>query len=354
VCERRNEVHLKRRSLISLESAYAVTAGKFGGQTILFLGSEGRGGSTLTLRGPDWTPSKIADGPGGNMAIIPMPHVSGTPRVLLIIDGFFPIFQSEGAGASRYTEAPDSSETWIRSRLFDLPFLHRMDLVFPAGKPTIIAAALCGKKDFRDDWSSAGAVYAVDIRDDGSQCQVGKPILGGITKNHGMFLRHKKEGEEVFVSGEEGVFSIRVPKVGEEWHSEKILDTATGDVVLHDLDGDGQEEILAIQPFHGDTACVYKKAGREWQPVWRAPLDFGHVAWAGEIRGHKSIILGSRAGKKELSLYVLKDPSRWEFDRVVLDEGKGAANIAVVNEAGRDLVFASNVAVGEVALYEII
>ncbi len=351
--ERRCEVQVKRKSLISLESAYAVTAGKFGGQTILFVGSEGRGGATLTFRGPDWTSSKIADGPGGNMAIIPMPHVSGTPRSLLIIDGFFPIFQSEGAGASFYSGIPDSSEPWKRRRLFDLPFLHRMDLVFPAGKPTIIAAALCGKKDFRDDWSSAGAVYAVEIRDDGSQCQVGKPILGGITKNHGMFLRRKKEGEEVFVSGEEGVFSIRVPKVGEEWRPEKILDIATGDVVLHDLDGDGQEEILAIQPFHGDTACVYKKAGREWRSVWKAPLDFGHVAWAGEIRGRKSVILGSRAGKKELSLYLLKDPSRWEFDRIILDEGKGAANIAVVNEADRDLVFASNVAVGEVALYEI-
>jgi hypothetical protein len=346
-------VQASRRSLVTLESAYAVTARKFGGQTILFVGSEGRGGATLMFRGPDWTSSKIADGPGGNMAIIPVPHVSGTPRSLLIIDGFFPIFQSEGAGASFYSGMPDSSEPWKRRRLFDLPFLHRMDLVFPAGKPTIIAAALCWKKDFRDDWSSAGAVYAVELRDDGPQCHVGKPILGGITKNHGMFLRRKQEGEEVFVSGEEGVFSIQVAKVGEEWHSEKILDTATGDVVLYDLDGDGQEEILAIQPFHGDTACVYKKAGREWRPVWRASLDFGHVAWAGEIRGRKSVILGSRAGKKELSLYLLKDPSRWEFERIILDEGKGAANIAVVKEADRDLVFASNVAVGEVALYEI-
>jgi hypothetical protein len=287
------------------------------------------------------------------MAIIPMPPFTGIPNSLLIIDGFFPIFQSEGAGASLYSGAPDSPEPWKRQRLFDLPFLHRMDLVFPSGKPAIIAAALCGRKDFRDDWSSAGAVYAVEISEDRSQCQVGKPILGGISKNHGMFVQRRKEGEEVFVSGEEGVFSIRVPKVEEEWHSEKILDTATGDVVLNDLDGDGEEEILAIQPFHGDTACIYKKIGGEWRPVWKAPLDFGHVAWAGEIRGRKSVILGSRAGKKELSLYSLKDPSRWDFERIILDEGKGAANIAVVNEDDRDLVFASNVAVGEVTLYEI-
>ena len=346
-------MQVERKTLITLESAYAVTAGKFAGQTVLFAGSEGKGGATLMFRGPEWTSSKIANGPGGNMAVIPMPRFSGIPNSLLIIDGFFPIFQSEGAGASLYSGAPDSSEPWRRQRLFDLPFLHRMDLVFPAGRPTVIAAALCGKKEFRDDWSSPGAVYAVEIGDEGSSCRVGKPILDGITKNHGMFLQRKKERVEVFVSGEEGVFSIRVPKAGEGWHPEKILDTATGDVVLNDLDGDGQEEILAIQPFHGDTACVYKKADREWRPVWRAALDFGHVAWAGKIRGHKSIILGSRAGKKELSLYLLKDPSRWEFDRIILDEGKGAANIAVVNEADRDLVFASNVAVGEVALYEV-
>jgi hypothetical protein len=346
-------VQVKRRSLISLESAYAITGRKFGAQTVLLVGSEGRDGATLMFRGPDWTCSKIAEGPGGNMAIIPMPPFSGIPNSLMIIDGFFPIFQSEGAGASLYSGSPDSSEPWKRRRLFDLPFLHRMDLVFPAGKPMIVAAALCGKKEFRDDWSSPGAVYAVEFKDDGSLCQVGKPILSGITKNHGMFLIRKQGAEEIFVSGEEGVFSIRVPKPGEEWLSEKTLDIPTGDVALSDLDGDGRDEMLAIQPFHGDTACVYKKTGREWRPVWKAPLDFGHVAWVGEIRGHKSIILGSRAGKKELSLYLLKDPSRWEFDRVILDEGKGAANIAVVNESDRDLIFVSNVAVGEVALYEI-
>jgi hypothetical protein len=346
-------VQVRRKSLISLESAYAVTARKFGEQTILFVGSEGRDGATLMLRGPEWTPSKIADSPGGNMAIIPMPPFAGIPNSLMAIDGFFPIFQSEGAGASLYSRASDSSEPWKRRRLFDLPFLHRMDLVFASGKPTVVAAALCARKNFRDDWSSPGAVYAVEIREGGSPSQVGKPILEGITKNHGMFLQRKKEREEIFVSGEEGIFSIRVPKAGEEWHSEKVLETATGDVVLHDLDRDGQEEILAIQPFHGDTARVYKKTGQEWRAVWKAPLDFGHVAWSGEIRGHQSIILGSRAGKKELSLYLLKDPSRWEFDRVILDEGKGAANIAVVKEPDRDLVFASNVAAGEVALYEI-
>ena len=237
------------------------------GRRSCLVGSEGRGGATLTFRGPDWTLSKIADGPGGNMAIIPMPHVSERLKIFFSSStNSFPFFSPEGQRGLPCTPGcripPNRGKRW---RLFDLPFLHRMDLVFLAGKPTIIVAALCGKKEFRDDWSSAGAVYAVEIGDDGSQCHVGKPILGGIAKNHGMFLRRKKEGEEVFVSGEEGVFSIQVPKVGEEWHSEKILDTPTGDVVLNDLDGDGQEEILAIHPFHGDTACVYNKAwGREW------------------------------------------------------------------------------------------
>ncbi len=108
-------MRVERKSLISLESAYAVTARKFGEQTFLFVGSEGRGGATLMLRGPEWTSSTIGDGPGGNMAIIPVPPFSGVPNSLLIIDGFFPIFQSEGAGAEIGTNINLMRETEMHS-----------------------------------------------------------------------------------------------------------------------------------------------------------------------------------------------------------------------------------------------
>jgi hypothetical protein len=347
-------VKIEKRSLTFLESAYSISAGSFDEQTVVFVGSEGRGGETLMFRGPEWKLSKVAKGPGGNMGIIPMPSDSGIPTSLLIIDGFFPIFQSEGAGASLYSAGPDITQLWERRRVFDLPFLHRIDLVFPNGNPTVIAAALCGEKAFQDDWSSPGAVYAVKVEEESSHWDLGEPILGGISKNHGMFVQRKKETERVFISGEEGILTIEVPHGNEDWRSEKIMDIPTGDVVVSDLDGDGGEELVTIQPFHGDSACIYKQVGGAWQPVWQQSLKFGHVAWAGKIRGRECIILGSRDGKKELSLHVMRDPSRWKFDDpIIIDEGKGSANISVVSEPERDLVFASNVTMGEVALYEI-
>jgi len=346
---------IKKRQLASMRKPYAAAALSIDGRCVLAAASEGRHGSAMVFCKPHWQAQAItiATGPGGCMGIIPLP---GSPRPkLLLIEGFFPVFQSANAGAALYCDTGKADRPWRRSGVFNLPFLHRMCLVHANGEPTVVAATLCAKKEFQDDWSHPGAVYSIRVGPDDSAWPVNdKPILEGLTKNHSMCLRRLDGREQVLVTSQEGVFAIEVPRKGEDWRCDRIIDAPTSDVFVFDIDDDGDDELLTIQPFHGDSSRIYKRCKTGWEIVWERPVCFGHVAWAGKIRGRSSVILGSRAGEKDLRLYTLEDPASWSFSETVIDAGIEPMNIAVVSEPDKDMILSANGGVDEIALYEFV
>lgn len=38
-----------------------------------------------------------------------------------------------------------------------------------------------------------------------------------------------------------------------EWRVEKILEGQVGEIAFADIDGDGLEEMMTIEPFHGNS-----------------------------------------------------------------------------------------------------
>jgi hypothetical protein len=152
----------------------------------------------------------------------------------------------------------------------------------------------------------------------------------------------------VLIAGEQGLFSIEIPeKEGRPFRSQQLLDHEMSDVVAFDVDGDGQNEIVTIEPFHGDRLCVYKRLDSLWRAVMEQRISFGHALWAGALRSRPVVVIGNRAGQKELAIVC---PSTG--DRLVIDRGVGPAQVAVIHEPARDTILSANHAVGEVALYE--
>ena len=50
------------------------------------------------------------------------------------------------------------------------------------------------------------------------------------------------------------------------------------------------DELVVIEPFHGDTMAVYKDVGGTWTRVWSAPLAFGQLIV--RVLGAYAIIYG--------------------------------------------------------------
>lgn len=252
----------------------------------------------------------------------------------LAIEGAYKGFNCEGAGLMHVWQERGQ---WRTRRLADLPFAHRMCVIDVGGAVFVMVATLCGGKDDRDDWSRPGKVYLA--RWTGPENIGFKPVIEGIHKNHGLFRGRLDGREVVLITGEEGVYEIAPPaKADGEWTHRLIMDEPISDVCVYDIDGDGEDELVAIRGFHGDEMAVFKRSGGKWAPVYRLPVNFGHFVWGGTVLGRDAVITGYRGANGALVL-LRKVPGEWRFDIDVIDQLEAPINMQPLTMDGATVLF---------------
>ncbi|MCD7736027.1 MAG: hypothetical protein LUI07_03535 [Lachnospiraceae bacterium] len=336
-----NKVHLA-----DLELVYAVTAMELEGDIYCLAASEKRDGACLCIHLETGKSYTVWDGPGGVMTLLPLEG----ENAFLSIDEFYPVFDSAAAAVFRTEISVSDGEVSVKKeKLCDLPFVHRIGLLEADGQKYLVGASLCSGKDYVDDWSRPGGIYAGEYHP-GSPVAM-KNIYMGLTKNHGMFLQKNHDGSQtMFIGASEGVLRVEKPEAG-EWKTELIPLGETSDVWTEDFDGDGKAEIATIQGFHGEHIRIFKEGKEKQDIIGELPIHFGHVLWAGRFFGALWMIGGSRGEDKALVLYKVKEGTHPEFEKTVLDEGTGATQISVVTEPDRVRILASNHGKGSVDMY---
>ena len=98
---------------------------------------------------------------------------------------------------------------------------------------------------------------------------------------------------------------------------EPILSGHIGEIATIDIDGDGQDEIMTIEEFHGNTIQIYKKDGSEYKNC-------------------------------ELFVVTYEDG---EYKVTMVDKGVGPANLCVVHEDNRDIIVGANHTAAQAAIY---
>lgn len=343
-------MQFSKRRLLEAEQGYSVASLTLLRTTCVLCAPESPG-PAMVFPAPGLEPSVLAAGPGGCMGFAGLP---GRDDALLMITEFYPVFQSECAGVHLYTPVDGFSRPWRGRRVLDLPFVHRIATVDVGGSGFLVAATVCARKAFQDDWSKPGAVYVVRIPEDLDGEWIAQPVIERVHKNHGMNVGTHRGRQTVFISGTEGVFALFVPDGPDDaWEHEQIIDHEVSEVFPFDLDGDGQDELAVIEPFHGDTLAVYKRSGVAWDRVFAAELGFGHGLWAGRLAGDGAVIVGNRAGSKHLCCYRVASPSPFQMEEIVIDPGAGTTNVTVVDLPEGQTVVAANPENREYALYRV-
>ena len=343
-------MRFQKTRLASAEQGYSITSLPILGQQRIIAAPEGPG-PTMAFDLPGLEPRILTDGPGGCMGFAADP---GRDDTFLAIMGFYPVFQAEGAGIDRYRAVDGLSLPWRGERVLDLPFVHRFCTVGNGAMDFVVAATICGGKDSRDDWSQAGAVYAVELPAEEGEAWRPRPILEGIHRNHGMLVGSQRGGPTVYISGDEGIFALDVPPADSaDWGVHQIIDRPISEFALIDLDGDGRDEIAVIEPFHGPAMTIYKEVDGAWQPILSDELAFGHGLWAGILAGAPAVIASNRDAGKDLVCWRVTSTDPFTMEAQVIDAGAGATNVAVIDDDGGQALITANLEHAEYALYRV-
>ena len=334
---------MKKKVILNIESVYTANAFQIGSEMFVAAGSETK--PEVYLYNFDSGVSSLVTGcPGGVMSFIPVP---GSPDLFFSIMGLFPPFIGGEAGVFMHRRL---GEKWETKKVMDLPFAHRCEILHRNGKNYLFAASVSKHKENPSDWSKPGEMYLIRLEDDFSLPLKPEMIDNSLTRNHGM-LRKKIDGvETLFISGAEGIFYFeQLP--GDKWVKKSLFEKEVSEFGFVDLDGDGREELVTIEPFHGETLNVYKRNGLNWELKFSDSLSFGHGLSCGFFKNEPVIVVGNRRGSFTLDLFKVIDLTHGTFSREVLEQDAGPTQTQVFSYGQTDYILSSNQKKSEVAVY---
>jgi len=346
----KKELSFEKIGLGSIEKCYAALGVEIEGRPCLFFGGEGPG-SVRAFRGERFEKCDVIwEGGGGTMSIVPFPGHGG---VALISRGFYSMVDcgKSAIELARYRDGAFSHEV-----VAELPYLHRFDTVLaPDGIRYVVAATLHGGKADKDDWSKPGHLYIGELPESADapfRVELAQ-IPGDYFVHHGFYKGEWEGREAAFTASREGAFVTLPPdKRGGAWRTERLLDFPVSDIAVCDVDGDGEKEIAALLPFHGNQFKIFHREGSGYREVFAHPVenDFYHAVVAGRICGELMFAVGARKFAAELFL-ARWDRDRGEYFTQRLEAGSGPSNLAILNTAAGDYLLSANRMIFEAAVY---
>ena len=234
-----------------------------------------------------------------------------------------------------------------------LPYLHRFCILDVGSEKWLLGGTLCDSKASFEDWSQPGGIYVGRINDDIKKPIEVKCIYHGIRKNHGMFCGLHNGRQVAIVTGCEGAFEVVPPGITDgAWIVRQLLDTEISDIRAYDIDGDGKDELITIEGFHGDRLRVYHESNDGYKLLYEFPIAFGHGLWCGEMLGRRTILIGYKNANGALVALQPKNCEVLTMDITVIDELEQTANIDVYESDGVFRIYAA-CSVGDILMYEL-
>ena len=334
---------------------YSVASFAAQGEIKVFYATEGEG-ACYAFSGPDCSVKEtVWSEPGGTMGMVPVPGRDGD---FLAVQRFFRLYQW-GEACLVWVEAVPGGG-WRVHPLFTLPYLHRFDILRGAdGRCHLLVCQLAKGKDTREDWSRPGCIYTAPMPSSWDEPIRLTPLKNDIFQNHGYCRVTVNDRERGLVTGREGVFLVTPPRTEDrEWELRRLLDRPVSDAAFADIDGDGEDEMACLEPFHGNVFRVYKNIGGSYRCVHELDdhSDFYHVVWGGKLAGKNVFIGGCRRGSKLLFALSMENGA-FTYHRIEGDVGP--SNVAVLHATldnahithGRDCILSANREIAEAALY---
>ncbi len=343
------KLKVEKKVIASIEKCYAVCPIKIRGVQGFLIATEKEGGCYFFNLDGELIETIWSDF-GGVMSLVPVPNQDGQ---FMATQEFYSPNDSKNA---RIVLATPLEEGWEIRTLAELPFVHRFDILSTPDHNFLLACTLKSDHNFKEDWTHPGKIFGCvlpsDLSDPAYTLDL-KVLMDGLTRNHG-FYRSSEDGLPfVLISTENGIFKVKPPNAhASEWQIEKILDQASSDATLVDLDGDGLMELVTLSPFHGDDLNIFHLKDGKYILEFSYPgkLEFLHAIWSGEIMGKPTVLIGHRKGNRDLFALTFNNETK-AYERQIIDTDSGPANVTYLVVDAKRMIIATNRETDEVATY---
>lgn len=336
-------MRIEKQVLDNITRCYATNALKIDGKLNLFFASEDPNSPCIRYFGEKFEKKEVVwNDRGGCMSILP---INSNSNEVVAVNEFYLKVTPSAAKLIRGKYDGD----WKFVDIYNHQYIHRFSIMEKNGINYITLATIAEEKENKEDWKTAGKIYGGILPknfDEKIEMQV---LVEGCFRNHGCYIRE----QETYYSSDQGVYKIMPPQnIDGKWCVEHILDGKISDLCMVDIDNDGKEEIMTIEPFHGNEIKIYKLKNGSYQEVYKYPneIDFAHCLLGTTVCGKNTFIAGVR--RKDAELFMVQYENG-KFVETIIEKGVGPANIQIVHMEDCDMLLSANHSQNEAAIYRI-
>ncbi|ACZ01765.1 hypothetical protein [Streptobacillus moniliformis] len=283
---------------------------------------------------------------GGCMSIVQIP---GKENEIIAIKDFY---LKESPSRSRIVWGVYENGTWTFKDIIKKEYMHRFTLTKVDEDVYIVIATISNKKEDKEDWRVPGSIFAGKLPKDLNEKIELQEIKTDLYRNHGFYHDTREGHNEIYFGSDQGIDKLYINGDISNWKFERLCDFPTGEIALSDLDGDGIDEIITIEAFHGDKIRIYNQSSGKLVKVYEYEnkIDFAHALIATKFRGVNTFVCGVRRLDSELFYIQYIDG---KYVATTIEKGVGTANLDAINLENEDIVIAANHSKNESAIYRI-
>lgn len=281
---------------------------------------------------------------GGCMSILQIP---GKDNEVIGIKDFY---LKETPSRAKLVWGKFEDGKWNFKDLLFKEYMHRFALSKIGEDVYIVVATIANKKQHKEDWSNPGSIFAAKLPKDLNEKFELREIKSGLYRNHGFYHDNRLNHNEIYFGSDQGIDKLYLNGDIDTWKFERISHVATGEIAIGDLDGDGIDEILTIEPFHGDKIRIYNQKNNKLNMVfdYENKIDFAHALISTTFRGVKTFVCGVRRVEAEL-FYIQYENGKYIYK--IIEKGVGPANLDCINLDNEDIIISANHSKNEAAIY---
>ncbi len=187
---------------------------------------------------------------------------------------------------------------------------------------------------------------------DEGKCVSFTVVADGLFRNHGYWKGTTHAGDYCVIGADNGVFKVVPPSDRQSgWQVTQLLAEPTSDIAFVDFDGDGNNEMITLSPFHGDIIRIYSLQDGQYQVCYEYPqkVAFVHSLWAGYLDSKPYAIIGFRQGERDILGFSYDGGYHVE----TLATDVGSTNILRYDRGNDHCLLSANREINTIAFYKI-
>lgn len=295
--------------------------------------------------GDDFENSNLVwENEGGCMSILQIPNKEN--EILAIQD----FYLKESPSRSKIVWGVFENNKWTFKDLIYKEYIHRFAIAKVEDELFLVFATISDKKNDKEDWSIPGSIYAAKLPKDLNEKMELEMIKTGLFRNHGFYYDNREGKNNIYFGSDQGIDKLYLSKEIKDWRFERIIEKPVGEIAISDLDGDGIDEIITIEPFHGNKIRIYDQKNEKLNQVYEYEneIDFAHALIAMNFRDIPTFVCGVRRVEAELFYIQYKDG---KYVSNIIEKGVGPANLDYFSLKDKDIIISANHSKNEAAIY---